>query len=442
MNSFKWKAFSRKQLQLLSWWTDASPVKDASGIIADGAVRSGKTVAMLCSFVLWAMSSFSGHNFALCGKTVGALRRNVIGVMKQQLDSLGIRYRDRRSENLIIVTYGGTTNNFYLFGGKDEASQDLIQGITLAGVLFDEVALMPESFVNQAGARCSVDGAKKWYNCNPRHPGHYFKINYIDKAEERNLLYLHFLMSDNLTLSEATLNEYKRSFSGVFYDRNIRGLWVAAEGRIYTSFTEANIYSKEKFKSVDEYGLHTCPLYKNIIDVTMGVDFGGNHSAHAFQLTGVTKNFKEIITLKEKRIVESKEGLTPEQLEKNFVQFVKECRQEYPKLSCIYCDSAEQVLIRGFRAALAKEGIAIPVRDAYKGAVIDRIDLYMMLQGQGRYLILDDCKETIQAFKEALWDSKHADTRLDDGTTNIDTLDAQEYSTEKYTRALINARLT
>ena len=160
---------------------------------------------------------------------------------------------DHRADNLIVITRGKTTNNFYIFGGRDESSQDLIQGITLAGVFFDEVALMPESFVNQATGRCSVDGSKFWFNCNPSGPYHWFKVNWIDRAvgyigKERaaelrakdesvkNILYVHFVMDDNLSLSDEIKERYRNTYRGVFYKRYILGLWAMAEGVIYDMF--------------------------------------------------------------------------------------------------------------------------------------------------------------------------------------------------------------
>lgn len=166
-NEFKFAPFSRKQKQVLTWWCDTSPVKDADGIIADGAIRSGKTISMSLSFAIWAMSSFKGQNFAMCGKTIGSFRRNVLFWLKIMPRARGYSITDHRADNLLVIRKNGVENFFYIFGGKDERSQDLIQGITLAGVFFDEVALMPESFVNQATGRCSVAGSKFWFNCNP-----------------------------------------------------------------------------------------------------------------------------------------------------------------------------------------------------------------------------------------------------------------------------------
>ena len=236
---FKFRPFSKKQRQVLNWWCEESPVHDKEGIIADGAIRSGKTISMSLSYVIWAMTEFDNQNFGMCGKTIGSFRRNVLFWLKLMLKSRGYSVTDHRADNLVVVSRGEKENYFYIFGGKDERSQDLIQGITLAGCFFDEVALMPESFVNQATGRCSVDGSKFWFNCNPAGPYHWFKTNWIDKRKEKNIIYLHFSMRDNLSLSRKIIERYESQYTGVFYKRYILGLWVAAEGVIYDMFDVA-----------------------------------------------------------------------------------------------------------------------------------------------------------------------------------------------------------
>lgn len=255
--AFKFTQFSRKQKQVLTWWCPDSGVSDYEAIIADGSIRSGKTVCMSLSFVMWSMDRFSGQNFGLCGKTVGSFRRNVLSVLKQMLPTRGYQLKDKRSENMLIVSRGGVENYYYIFGGKDESSQDLIQGITLAGALFDEVALMPESFVNQATARCSVTGSRLWFNCNPAGPEHWFYKTWIQKCEEMNAIHLHFTMEDNLSLAEEIRKRYERMYEGVFFQRYILGLWVLAEGLVY-EFLDAYISDErptgaEYYISVD-YG--------------------------------------------------------------------------------------------------------------------------------------------------------------------------------------------
>lgn len=268
INGWKWGSLSKKQKFVLNWWTENSPYRDYEGIVADGAIRSGKTVSMAFSYVMWAMESFSNMNFGMCGKTIASFRRNVLTVLTLQLRTRGYTIKDSKSENLIVISKGDKINNFYIFGGKDEASQDLIQGITLAGIFFDEVALMPESFVNQGTARCSVDGSKFWFNCNPAGPFHWFKQNWINKCRSKKLVYLHFTMADNLTLTDRIRKRYAAQYVGVFFQRYILGLWVAAEGLIYDMFdkskhtvTTSDIKCEGNYYVSSDYGTQNATVF-------------------------------------------------------------------------------------------------------------------------------------------------------------------------------------
>lgn len=236
------KPFSKKQLIALSWWNRNSKFHDCDALICDGAVRSGKTFSMVLSFILWSFYSFAGSDFALCGKTIKSLRRNMVTPVIPLLKSLGFECEEKISQNILTVKYHGVKNRFYLFGGKDESSASLIQGMTLSGVLFDEVALMPRSFVEQAMARCSVSGSKFWFNCNPEYPEHWFNVEWIRKADEKNALYLHFTMDDNPSLSEKVKRRYENLYSGVFYERFVQGKWVAVYGAVYPFMTSAEMY--------------------------------------------------------------------------------------------------------------------------------------------------------------------------------------------------------
>ncbi len=229
-------SFSAKQKAVLTWWMPGSPHHNREAIICDGAVRSGKTMAMGLSFFLWAMTCFDGQRFGVCGKTIASLRRNVLSEILPRLQALGATWKEKRTENLVTVTFKGHRNQFYIFGGRDESSAALIQGITFAGVLLDEVALMPRSFVEQACARCSVAGSRLWFNCNPEGPGHWFYKTWILEAEKKNCLRLHFLMEDNPSLSDKIRKRYQNLYSGVFYRRFVLGQWVQAEGRVYDFF--------------------------------------------------------------------------------------------------------------------------------------------------------------------------------------------------------------
>ncbi|MGI6579927.1 MAG: PBSX family phage terminase large subunit [Saccharofermentanales bacterium] len=420
---FKFKPFSKKQLQVLTWWTETSPVKSYDGIIADGAIRSGKTISMSLSFVLWAMTSFDNQNFAMCGKTILSFRRNVIFWLKLMLRSRGYEFSENRSDNLLTVWRGNTVNYFYLFGGKDERSQDLIQGVTLAGVFFDEVALMPESFVNQATGRCSVEGSKFWFNCNPEGSSHWFLLNWIKQNKQKRLLYLHFTMEDNLSLSENIKERYRSMYSGIFYKRYVLGEWAAAEGAIYMMLSN----------NPEDYIIDDLP--DDLAFLTIGIDFGGNKSGHSFTCTGFNRKITEITTVKDYY----KQGIiTPDQLQADFIQFIEEVEKLKIPIVEIRADSAEQVLIAGLQDALLREGKPYVVSNAKKGAIIDRIRLYTTLLARKRWKIMRECKSTIEAFQTAVFDPKSLeDKRLDDGSTIIDPIDSQEYSTEAYTEALL-----
>ena len=252
---------SEKQQKILAF-----PYSAYDAIICDGAVRSGKTSIMMVAFMDWAMRRFNNCRFGICGKTVDSATKNIV-VPYTQMAYANERYsiRWRRSEKILEVRRGNTVNIFEVFGGKDEASAALIQGRTLAGVLLDEVALMPQSFVQQALARCSVAGSRLWFSCNPDTPEHWFYKEWICKAKEKNALYLHFAMTDNPSLSEETLRKYETYYTGVFYNRYIKGLWVVAEGLVYDFFGEDQITDEipkhgEYSISIDYGTLNPCSM--------------------------------------------------------------------------------------------------------------------------------------------------------------------------------------
>lgn len=226
---------SPRQKLAVNWWNKPE-YRGFDAIICDGAVRSGKTLSMSLGFMLWANTVFDGSSFALCGKTVTSLRRNVVTPLLPLLSDYGFVCREKVSRSYIDITFLGHTNRFYLFGGKDEGSAALIQGMTLAGVFFDEVVLMPRSFVEQALARCSVCGAKMWFSCNPDNPAHWFYNEWIKRSAEKRALCIHFTMDDNPSLPESVKNRYKRLYSGAFYDRFILGRWTASQGVVYPMF--------------------------------------------------------------------------------------------------------------------------------------------------------------------------------------------------------------
>ena len=399
---FTFRPFSKKQRKVLNWWCDASPVKDKDGIIADGAIRSGKTISMSLSYVMWAMSWFREENFGMCGKTIGSFRRNVLFLLKLMLRSRGYHVADHRADNLVIVTRNDITNYFYIFGGKDERSQDLIQGITLAGCFFDEVALMPESFVNQATGRCSVDGSKYWFNCNPDGPYHWFKLNWIDKKEDKRLLYLHFTMDDNLSLSDRIKERYRTMYSGVFFKRYILGLWVVAEGIIYDMFREEE---------------HVIPQKKDddFTNYYVSCDYG-TQNATVFLLWG-----------------KDRDG-TWTGVREYYYSGRDEAAQ---KTDSEYADDLEEWLhglkptividpsAASFIAELKKRGYHIKKA---KNSVLDGIRFVASLLMQKRLKFCEGCKNTIKEFGAYIWDRKASENGEDKPVKKFDhAMDAVRY---------------
>ena len=403
---FHFKPFSLKQRKVLNWWCDTSPVKDKDGIIADGAMRSGKTVCMSLSFVFWAMANYSDQNFAMCGKTIGSFRRNVLTILKLMLRSRGFQVADHRADNLVEISRNGVTNHFYIFGGKDESSQDLIQGITLAGVFFDEVALMPESFVNQATGRCSVDGSKYWFNCNPDGPYHWFKLNWLDKAKEKNLLVLHFTMDDNLSLSEHIKERYRNMYTGVFFKRYILGLWAMAEGIIYDMFSE-----DRHVKTILEYA-------RQLIDGGryVSIDYG-TQNATAFLLWNKGRDGKWYC-IREYYYSGRDKGI--QKTDAEYAEDLKKFLDGTPVKAVIVDPSAAS-----FIAELNKHGFTVIQAD---NAVEDGIRLVATLLNTERIAFSQSCKNTIMEFASYIWDPKAAERGEDKPIKQHDhAMDAVRY---------------
>lgn len=397
--SFQFKPFSRKQKKILTWWLNESPYCDYDMIIADGSIRSGKTVSMVDSFIMWAQTCFRGEAFIIAGRSVGSLKRNILRPLFQILNAKGIIYEYNRSENIIRVG----SNTFYCFGASNEASQDVLQGLTAAGALADEAALFPQSFINQMIGRCSVEGSKVWMNCNPDSPYHHIKTDFIDKAEEKKILHLHFTLDDNLSLSEKVKERYKRMYSGLWYKRFILGLWVMAEGIIYDMFSERNVYSdrlglrgrSRRYIAID-YGTSNPMVFLDILD-----DGDRIWVDREYYYSGREKGIQKTDT---------------EYLE-DFKSFVGD---EYPDMVLIDPSAAS------FKTLLRREGFRVKEAD---NEVNDGIRMVGMMLQTGKLLIHDSCEMMKKEFASYVWDEKAAVERGVEQPVkqNDHTMDALRY---------------
>ena len=367
----------------MTWWNRPG-LKGYDGILCDGAVRSGKTVSMVVGFFLWSMASFDRKTFAICGKTVGALRRNIVGNLQDWLGEV-FQIREYRSENKLVVTdSAGKENTYYLFGGRDESSCKLIQGITLAGVLLDEAALMPKSFVEQACARCSEEGSKLWFNCNPEGPEHWLYKEWIVKAKEKNMLHLHFTMADNPALSPTVRQRYENLYTGIFYRRFVEGQWAVAEGLVYDFDPKLHVSEPEgsggRFYISVDYGTRN-PFSAGLWQVTEG---------KAYRIREFYHNGRETGTM-----------LTDEE----YCDALESLAGNLPVEQVVVDPSAASLI-----AALRRRG-RFPVRKA-KNEVLPGIRLVTTLLKAGLLQISSKCQDTIREFRLYRWEDKSEADRV------------------------------
>ena len=404
------KTFSPKQAEILRF-----AYNDEETLICDGAVRSGKTIVMTLSFVLWAMTHFNHTNFAICGKTVSNAERNILRPF-QQIEGMPFTLNYKISNRMLTVQSGNKENYFYLFGGKDESSYALIQGLTLAGVLFDEVALMPQSFVDQAIARTlSFANAKIWFNCNPESPNHWFYKEWITN-EERKYKHLHFLMRDNPILTEKEIQRAESLFTGVFYDRYIRGMWVRAEGIIFPEFAN----------NPDRWIIKREDVPKTFRTVEVGFDIGGNGSAYAMTCTGQGYDGIQYRLKAEKR---QAEDMAMNDIEKFVVEFCGEVEREYGvRVSTINCDHIAVIV------NTINDNTRYRAEFCYKPPLEDRVFLYSKLFSMDKIKFVDRmCDDLIDEMQNLVFDDRSdRPIPLDDGSMQIDTYDSACYSESSY----------
>lgn len=390
--------------------------------MCDGAVRSGKTMALCCGFFLWSMASFDGGVFAICGKTVSSLRRNIILQLNSWLGGL-FSITEHRQDNKLTVRLGSRVNTYYLFGGQDESSYMLIQGITLAGVLLDEVVLMPRSFVEQAVARCSVEGSKLWFSCNPEGPEHWFCREWVEKAEEKNMLHLHFTMEDNPGLSPAVRSRYDRLYTGIFYRRYVLGQWCKAEGLVYDFDPQKHVCKQPPedgrwYISVD-YGTHN-PFSAGLWCVTEGERIPrdarndkGSHPEQAKRVEGSvipgtertdssTAHLRcsaqnDRVAVRVREFYYSGRDTGRCMTDADYCKALADLAGDVPVEYVVIDPSAASMI-----AALRQQG-RFRVRRA-RNAVLPGIRLVSSLLQQGRLLLCDCCKDAIREFSLYSWE--------------------------------------
>lgn len=419
--AFQWSPiFSEKGYKVLSWWLPESPVSHKPIICMEGAVRSGKTLTGSFSFTCWAQSEFDDYEFAFCGKTIGSARRNIIRPLKRMLAARGAAVNDHRSsnENFLEIEWLGHKNVYWIFGGKDERSQDLIQGATLAGIFFDEAILMPISFLQQGIARLSIDGAKIWISLNPEGPDEPFYVDWLDKFDPKDVFYLHFTMDDNPSLSEETKARYQRMYpeGSVWYDRYILGQRTVAEGRIW-DFFRPDVGAGYVVDARD------CP--RAFLDWVVSIDYGTS-DAFAAGLYGLARNPSQNALrswfLVREYYYDPKEHRGRQKAPTEYIEdLIKLCRWKgHPIYPNILCDPSAAAFITECRRSGRAE--VENIRGADNSVKDGILDVATMLS-QGWLKISSDCPNAIKYINNYRWDENSKEEKpLHDGSHFPDAL--------------------
>ena len=400
------KIYSPKQRELLRLWQQ-NRLKRLN--ILEGSVRSGKTWVSLALWAFWVASSPKDKTYMMCGKTLTTLKRNCLYPLQEMIGEKNFTFSTSAKEAFLFG------RKILLEGASDKRSEGKIRGVTLMGAYCDELTLFDEDFFAMLLSRLSEPGAKLIATTNPDSPHHWLCKNYLNN-DDLDLLTVKFLLDDNVFLNEDYRANLKKEYTGVFYSRFILGQWVVAEGAIYKEFSEHKNEFIIKRSEVPELKY-----------IQLGVDFGGNKSKHAITAGGFTNRLDEVYALKAKST--PAHGVTVDEVVNNILDVADEIHDKYGFVDGIYCDNAEQAIINQLRSKSP-----YPVYNSIKNEIIDRIRCEDMLISSRRlHLVEGECDDLIDGLETAVWDDKKMqDTRLDNGTSDIDILDSFEYMFEPY----------
>lgn len=417
--------------------------------IAEGAIRAGKTVDNVFAFA-YELKTTKDKLHLATGSTVANAKLNI-----GDANGFGLEYIFRGQcrwgkykDNDALFVRGPSTRGkqriIIFAGGAKADSFKKIRGNSYGMWIATEINLHHDNTIKEAFNRTAAASKRKFFwDLNPDNPNAEIYTEYIDnyerKAKSGKLLggynYQHFTIDDNINISEQRRAEIKSQYdaTSIWYKRDILGQRCIAEGLIYRIFAE-------------NYKMYawTDALPRNL-NIIIGVDFGGNNSAHSFTATGITPDLKNVIVLTSERISCRKDDgsdIDPDQLGLLFCDFCKRVINVCGNISRVYCDSAEQVLIAGLRTAARKQGLSwLSIQNSLKDEINNRINLTVQLMAQGRFFYIPDKAESLKsALRTAIWDPKEKtkNVRLDDGSSDIDSLDSFEYTIEREARRLIN----
>ncbi len=421
--------YTEKQAALLREWLQG---KLRRYTLLSGSVRSGKTWISLVLWAFWIATRPLNGVYMMAGKTLEALERNCLVPLQGLVGERNFRYNLQRKQGFLFGRL------IYLEGCNDKRAENKIRGLTLFGAYCDELTLFTEDFFAQLCARLSAPGAKLFATTNPDSPTHWLHKHYISRVDEIDLKVYTFLLDDNTTLDPEYVAEIKRDYIGVFYERMILGLWVVAEGAIYRIYAENRESYAVRIPPADPSLRDPAVRYADYDYIQIGLDFGGTGSAHSLTASGIKWDFSRLTALASRTL--PAKGTDPLALYSWVEEFVRYVRETYctggKEIAALYADSAEQTLKNGLKDRLPE----IPVKNSKKNEIIDRIRVATALMSGGRFdVVLEDCGSLDEALKTAVWNEKNPNKseRLDDGTSDIDSLDSWEYSWESGIRKYV-----
>ena len=431
--------------------------------IAEGAVRAGKTVDNVIAFAYELCRAPDKFHLAT-GSTMANAKLNI-----GDANGFGLEYIFRGQcrwskykDNDCLIIRGPFTDfkeKVVIFaGGKSSDSYKKIRGNSYGMWIATEINLHHDNTIKEAFNRqLAAKKIKIFWDLNPEHPKAPIYVDYLDKWEQKNASgslvggynYEHFTIFDNINITKERIEEIVSRYDpgSIWYIRDIEGKRSIAEGLIYAKMATSIAAKDNKYLMPKKEAVKLAKS-NGFLKITVGVDFGGNGSGHAFVAVATTVGYEKLIVLRSERYVEGSidpntkkrvAEIDPEDLGKLFVKFVKRIQKDYGFVTKVYADSAEQVLMRGLRTALMRAGLGdIKVVNALKGKINDRIFATTALTAMGRLFYTEDCETFQEAVSMAVWDPKSIELeRLDDGTSDIDTLDGFEYTFERDIKKLI-----
>lgn len=425
--------------------------------ILEGAVRSGKTVDHVLAFAKELCDTPDKFHLAT-GSTMANAKLNIGDANGFGLEHIfrgQCRWTSYKDNDALAIRgpYTNFKEKIVIFaGGGSSASYQKIRGNSYGMWIATEINLHHDNTIKEAFNRTIASHRRKiFWDLNPEHPKAPIYAQYIDKYAEKaqkgilkgGYNYAHMTLFDNINISEERREEIISQYDpdSIWYIRDILGERTIAEGLIYNKLATSIAAKDGKFR-IEKKIAQAMARSGKIIHINVGVDFGGNGSGHAFVATGELQGYEKLIILKSRRYLEGEYDpdtgkkildIDPKALDELFIRFIEAVTKEYGFITKVYADSAESVLIRGFRTALVQSGHGdIKVVNAMKSKITDRIFATTALTAMNRLLITEDCESFEQAASMAVWDPKSLELeRLDDGTSDIDTLDSFEYSFER-----------